>query len=111
MLYEGGYEKITLVPPVSGMNQNISDRILPSQFAYYLLNILSNPLGEGKVRFGDKLIFEDEDDKYKIIRAFPFQNTNGNRQFIRYGQEYKIFVGATSQIISDVNKITIESNN
>lgn len=111
MLYEGDYEKITLIPPTSGMNQNISDRILPSQFAYYLLNILSNPVGEGKVRFGDKLIFEDEDDKYKIIRAFPFQNANGNRQIIRYGQEYKVFVGATSQIISDVNKIKVESDN
>lgn len=111
MLYEGGYDKITLSPPVSGMNQNISDRILPSKFSYYLLNILSNPLGEGKVRYGDKLIFEDEDDKYKIIRAFPFQNVNGHKQLIRYGQQYKIFVGATSQTITDANKITIQSDN
>lgn len=111
MLYEGGYEKITLIPPTSGMNHNISEQVLPSQFAYYLLNILPTPLGKGTVRFGDKLIFENEDDKYKIIRAFPFQNVNGNKQLIRYGQEYKIFVGATSQIITDANKIKIQSDN
>lgn len=111
MFKEADYDKIVLVPPISGMNQNISQQVLPSQFSYYLLNILAAPLGKGTVRFGDKLIFEDEDNTYKIIRAFPFQNTNGNRQIIRYGQEYKTFVGATSQIISDVNKITIESEN
>lgn len=111
MFKEHEYDKIVLVPPVSGMNQNISEQILPSQFSYYLLNILPDPLGKGTVRFGDKKIFEDEDPTYSIIRAFPFQNTNGNRQVIRYGQEYKTFVGATSQIISDVNKITIESDN
>ena len=111
MFKEADYDKITLIPPMSGMNQNISEQILPSKFSYYLLNILPSPLGKGTVRFGDKLIFEDADNQYKIIRAFPFQNTNGNRQIIRYGQEYKTFVGATSQIISDVNKITIESEN
>lgn len=111
MFKESDYDIIPLVPPTSGMNQNISEKILPSKFCYYLLNILPNPLGEGKVRYGDKLIFEDEDDKYELMRSFPFQNVNGDSQFIRYGTEYKIFNGAISQIISDSNKIKIKSNN
>jgi len=111
MFKEADYDKIVLVPPISGMNQNISEQILPSEFCYYLLNILPAPLGKGTVRFGNKLIFADEDNTYQIIRAFPFKNANGNNQFIRYGQEYKAFVGATSQIISAANKITIESEN
>ena len=111
MLKESEYDKIPLIPPISGMNQNISEKILPSEFSYYLLNILPTPLGKGTVRHGDKLIFEDEDLTYRIIRAFPFQNTNGNEQIIRYGQQFKTYVGAISKIISDVNKITIEGGN
>jgi hypothetical protein len=111
MFKEADYDKILLIPPIAGMNQNISEQILPTKFSYYLLNILPTPLGKGTVRYGDKLIFEDEDLTYRIIRAFPFQNTNGNRQIIRYGQQFKTYVGATSKIISDVNKITIEGGN
>jgi len=111
MFKESNYDKITLIPPTSGMNQNISEGILPSQFSYYLLNILSTPLGQGTVRFGTKLVFEDQDNTYKSIRDFRFQNTNGNTQIIRYGQKYKTYIGATSKIISDVNKIKIQGGN
>lgn len=111
MLYEGGYNKISLIPPTAGMNQNIAEKVLPSKFAYYLLNILSDPLGEGRVRYGTKHIFSDQDTQYQIIRAFPFQNTNGNRQIIRYGQQYKTFQNATEKIIVDSNKINIQGGN
>ena len=111
MLYEGGYEVKKLIPPTSGMNQNISQNILPAKFCYYLQNILPSPLGEGKVRYGTKLVYQDADDKYSIIRAFPFKNVNGNSQIIRYGQEYKLLAGAVSQKITDANKITVQANN
>lgn len=111
MFYESAYDQIILNLPISGMNQNISENILPSQFAYYLLNVLSIPVGQGTVRFGTKIVFEDEDATYKSIRNFRFQNANGNTQIIRYGQKYKTFIGAESKTISGANKITIQGGN
>jgi hypothetical protein len=111
MFKESDYEKIILSPPISGMNQNISESILPPQFCYYLQNILASPLGQGTVRYGTKLAFQDADNKYKLIRAFAFKNVNGKSQIIRYGQEYILIVGADEESIIAPNKIRVSGGN
>ena len=95
MLQEGGYDVLEFSPPAQGMNQNISPENLPLDFAYILENIVAKPLGEGHVRFGTFLEAALNDPTSRIMKKFPFVNTDGSEQIIAYVQEYVQDGGAT----------------
>jgi hypothetical protein len=89
MFNHNQYEQLVFNPPLSGMNQNISDEKLPPNFCYYMQNMVPNPLGEARVRYGTEEIYSQGDPNYQYIRGFPFQLPNGKNQIIRYGSVLK----------------------
>lgn len=98
MFKDSDYDVLQFLPPANGMNRNISKDILSSNFAYVFENVLSVPLGETQVRYGTKEIIDlpFANTQYKIIEAFPFQKTNGDKQIVAYISYYKPYVGATN---------------
>jgi hypothetical protein len=109
MISESAYDQIILYPPAAGMNQDISDAILDERkYCYYLLNMITDKVGESKVRFGTHLTFDQNDTNYQIINEFLYRTATGSRQTIRYGQVYKPLPNNSINLsIPDVNHITV----
>lgn len=108
MSYRSTEQKVFISPP-QGMNQNISDEILPpNKFCYYMENMLSEPLGQGSIRFGTTLDFDRNQSNYSVIRMFPFQKPNGSNQVILYSQVYKTFTGITNLIVNSENSFIVD---
>ena len=104
MLYEAGYDKIDLYSAVKGMNQNISTNLIREDESYYIENILPTSLGEAQVRFGTDLSYIMPDTTFKdtVMKAFPFQASDGSLQQALYCNGYSLLNDATfMNIVSD----------
>jgi hypothetical protein len=94
MFQDSNFDMLEFYPPSQGMNRNISKDTLPQVFAYQFENLLSEPVNEAKVRFGNNQITDVpliNNLDYEILGAFDFHKANGEEQialYIRYFQDY-----------------------
>lgn len=88
LFVEGSYDVLEFSMAPNGMNQNISAKVLPPNFAHVLENILPEPQGRGSVRFGNELINDDLPSDSKILEEFAFIKSDGNKQLVLYVQEF-----------------------
>jgi hypothetical protein len=104
------YDKIILSPPTKGMNQNISVDKLTRDYSYLLENIIPLPLGRGEVRFGNLLLKELPDDglNYKILKMFPYEKSNANKQILAYTRYDKHILDVIDFVILNPTTFTIE---
>jgi hypothetical protein len=82
------YDVLDLSVPAKGMNQNISPESLDQSYAYFLENIIPQPLGEGRVRYGTQKCVHFKKKEQKIIKQFPFVSRRGVEQSLVYVQEF-----------------------
>src|SRR6266404_5406311 len=88
LFVEGAYDVLEFSMAANGMNQNISPKVLPPNFAYVLDNILPIPQGRGMVRYGTSLVNDDLAPDSNILEMFSFVKSDGGEQFILYVQEF-----------------------
>lgn len=88
LFVEGSYDVLEFSMAPNGMNQNISAKVLPPNFAHVLENILPDPQGRGSVRFGNELINDELPPDSKILEEFAFIKSDGNKQVVLYVQEF-----------------------
>jgi hypothetical protein len=108
---EGDFDTLEFTIPVAGMNQNISPKILPPQYAYVLDNIVPLPIGRGSVRYGTKLVNEDLTFDSNIIEIFPFLNNDGTEQDILYVADFVEDTTANTFIVTSVSRFYFSSTN
>lgn len=111
MLNKSSYDDREFYAPSAGMNQNISDQALPPKFCYYLLNMLPDPLGEARVRYGTSQKFSQNDFNYSNIQSFLYRTNTGGRQIIRYGQVFKPLSNSLNLNIPNANHIILTNTN
>jgi hypothetical protein len=99
MLKESNYDEISINPPVSGMNRNISSEILPREVAYYLENLIPYPLGELNLRYGTSLIYDLDQGINEIIDGFPYVLADGSKQIILYTKKYEYLTDFNNPVI------------
>lgn len=88
MFQEGAFDVMEFMIPAAGMNQNISPKMLPSQYAYVLENIIPVPLGRGSIRYGTRLVNSSLAVDSTIMKIFPFLKNNGFEQLILYVSDF-----------------------
>lgn len=103
------FDVINVPFPIKGMNQQVSADILPFDSAFWLENIIPDPLGEGRVRYGcEKVDGIDLPFDSKIVRSFYHPNTN---KWLLYTQVYKIDTTVSNKAVIAHNSISFKSNN
>ena len=112
MFAESNYDVLDFLPPANGLNRNIGKDVLPANFAYVFENVLPVPLGETQVRYGTREIIRTliPDVSYSILEAFPFQKTNGAKQFVIYLQYFKPYPNPTQIIRLAADRFSFTSN-
>jgi hypothetical protein len=108
MLHEAGYDVIELYSATKGMNKALSPELLPSDYSFYIENIMPTAVGEGQVRFGTSSLKVCDDT---IIEAFPFQSASGNKQQVLYFNGYNNFLTFTNLNIVSSETIILTSPN
>lgn len=90
MFKSSSYDVLEFAMPTKGMNQNISPDLLNPTQAYLLENIIPLPLGEGKVRYGTKLLPNlNLPVDATIQKVFDYTKTDGTGEYLLYVQEFK----------------------
>lgn len=112
MFTDSNYDVLDFLPPANGMNRNIGKDVLPSNFAYVFENVLPVPKGETQVRYGTQRIINTlvQDTQYSVIESFPFQKTNGAKQFVVYIQYFKIYTNPTNIVRVAADQFSFTSN-
>jgi len=85
------YDVLDIQVPPKGMNQNVSPERLDMFYAYILENIIPQPLGEGRVRYGtDKLAQFVTEEEYAILKQFPYVGVGGVEQVLLYVRQFTL---------------------
>ena len=109
LFVEGSYEVLEFSMPPNGMNQNISPKILPPNFAHVLENILPIPQGRGMVRYGTSLINNQLPPDSNILEQFEFITSNGNKQIVAYVSQFKEDLTVSNINVSSVTTFNFDS--
>lgn len=111
MFQEGNYDIPEFPIPVNGMNQFISPDSLPSNFCYFLENIIPEPIGSGRVRYGDYLTHSFNNPEINIFRSFPFTSSANIRQSLLYVSYYSQDLTVNTINITDASHFSFNSTN
>lgn len=109
LFVEGSYDVLEFSMPPNGMNQNISPRVLPPNFAYVLDNILPIPQGRGMVRYGTSLINNDLAPDSNILETFSFIKPTGGKQLVLYVQDFTEDLSIEHAAVTSTNIFTFDS--
>jgi len=86
------FDAIEIPMPSAGMNQNISHDLLPATSTLYLDNIIPEPLGKGRVRYGTKALPIAGNNPIaldgEIIEVFPYIKSDQTKQLLLYVLEH-----------------------
>lgn len=107
---EGAYDGLDFYFPRGGMNQNISPRILPPQYAYVIENMVSLPVGKGSVRCGTKLLNDTLAVTSNIIEIFSYLKNDGNEQVLLYVNDFSNDATIRNINIIDVFSLSFETD-
>jgi len=110
LFVEGSYDVLEFSMAANGMNQNISPKVLPPNFAYVLDNILPIPQGRGMVRYGTSLVNDDLAPDSNILEMFSFVKSDGGEQFILYVQEFTEDLTISAIDINGIDTFNFDSD-
>lgn len=110
LFIEGSYDGLDFYFPGRGMNQNISPRILPPEYAYVIENMISLPVGKGSVRYGTKLLNNSLSVTSNIIEIFSYLKNDGNEQVILYVNDLKRDTSVRNINVINVFSISFETD-
>ncbi len=112
MFQESNYDVLSFQMPPEGMNQFISPEVLPDKFAYYLENILPEPLGSGQVRYGTRKVNQiPEAPGITILESFLYVKQDGGKQEVIYAQGYEEDDSVEDIVIDAQNTLNFTSDN